>query len=832
MSFYSAFPSSPLSRSALASERTADKDSTSKASPKPPKAYGQIASFTSPDSPRPSLFGTSIDADADRFESIIPSPLGPATSGFSAAPSSRPSSRHVSGPVRLMRSPFGPSRSPTSNTPFDEGYAVSPPMPSSSFSRSINTRRRSSGYSFSASSPTPNFGSLVGSFQESLLRGRMSMPASKPLIFDAEIGVLGMGRCKPSLRCPPHLHVKFPAHFYDFHAIDAPAAASNVGSTAALGSPYVGTIDLEAHYHNMLLTRRLSALSTDSALSTATTEPVEVPAFPGYAVPPKGQIQLIVKYPDLNAVKLFLVPYDLTNMQPGTKTFVRQKTMVRPSHSTNPSAAPGEEGSASNRSTPCNVRAPAKEALRFAIHLQFCCPPSRPQHDDHQAGFDGSEPRRLRSRSEAGQTQTKKSSGKASRPPRIYLHKSIRLVFGARALDSGEKLVDQVETPGQGAQRFSAYNGPEEDWLQLHYEARSAHRSTDEFRAASLANSASLSSPPQTGASAMRPNRSGLGIVIQGPTMQAARSAVGIESDDHAAPLNSDPNGERWQGSASSMQQSANVRDQYSGRIHSPTSLWSASSQESNFGQPSHGWSRTGTDGQFNRQLALSLTSYQGSSSVAFTMPANARMDSLQPGGAIDASSAPQPFALASSSALTRAVVGSDTEPASAQSTRWTPRSGKTSVSKVDADLTSTPAAQAAPRSSSPLPPPMRPSRIRSASTAGLSEARVQSVSALGRVEESAATSLQTESVSVDSPFSLRRPAKKANNDRPSLLRKLSEQFARSHTPSPTASPKLRPAWRQAEDELAEMMIDDADGASVEPAPEALPQRVTRPSIR
>ncbi|EST04848.1 protein of unknown function DUF4210 [Kalmanozyma brasiliensis GHG001] len=168
--------------------------------------------------------------------------------------------------------------------------------------------------------PTPNFGSLVGSFQESLLRGRMSMPASKPVLFDAEIGVLGMGKCRPSLRCPPHVHVKFPAHFYDFHAIDSPVSGPSAGSTAALGSPYVGTIDLEAHYHDALLERKLAALSTGTA-SLDSAEPSLLPPFPGYAVPPKGQVQLIVKFPDLTAVKLFLVPYDLTDMQPGTKTF-------------------------------------------------------------------------------------------------------------------------------------------------------------------------------------------------------------------------------------------------------------------------------------------------------------------------------------------------------------------------------------------------------------------------------------------------------------------------------------------------------------------------------
>ena len=556
MSFYSAFPSSPLSRSALASEGADERSASAQTQPKLTKTYGYIASLTSSDSPHPGHFRAGKDIEAERnVEGASHSPIGLAASVFPATPSSR----HVSGPARLMRSPFAPSYSPTFSTPFDESYAVSPPWPSSSFSRSVHSRRRSSGYSISASSPTPNLGSLVGSFQESLLRGRMSMPASKPLIFDAEIGVLGMGRCKPSLRCPPHLHVKFPAHFYDFHAIDTPASATSVGSTAALGSPYVGTIDLESHYHNVLLTRRLSALSTDSTSSagmpaSASAASEEMPSFPGYAVPPKGQIQLIVKYPDLNAVKLFLVPYDLTDMQPGTKTFVRQKTIVRPSPIGTPNAAVGEDGQSSSRSTHNTPRTSTKETLRFAIHLQFCCPPAKPQHDDRQAGFDGDHPRRFRS----GQTEAKKSSSKAARSPKLYLHKTIRLVFGARALDSGEKLVDQVETPGQGAQRFSAYHGPEEEWLQLHYEVKTAHRSAEEIRASSLADSAT--SPTQTGSAVMRPTRSGLGIAIQVPTTHLTQPGTNDEVGDAVAPLNSDPNGERWQASTSSLQQSASAR--------------------------------------------------------------------------------------------------------------------------------------------------------------------------------------------------------------------------------------------------------------------------------
>ncbi|KAJ1017984.1 hypothetical protein NDA13_006592 [Ustilago tritici] len=754
MSFESAFPSSPLSRSALASERTAPPTNESRPLFKPAKTHGNIASNTSPETSRQARYQAIVDVDAQSAARMGLSPLASSSSVFSAAPSSR----HVSGPARLMRSPFGFAWSSTaSNAPVDDSYAVSPPLPSSSFTRSVNTRRRSSGYSISASSPTPNFGSLVGSFQESLLRGRMSMPASKPLVFDAEIGVLGMGRCKPSLRCPPHLHVKFPAHFYDFHAIDAPPSASSLGSTAALGSPYVGTIDLEAHYHNLLLSRRLSTLGTDSIPSSSLSssgdaESVETPSIPGYALPPKGQVQLIVKYPDLNAIKLFLVPYDLTDMQPGTKTFVRQKTMVRPESK----GTSTTDQASSARSSPSNFGAPAKETLRFAIHLQFCCPPVKPHHDDNQAGFDGSEALRYRPR---GQGESKKGSSKQAKSPRIYLHKTIRLVFGARALDSGEKLVDQVETPGQGAQRFSPYSGPEGDWLQLHHEVKSARNS--------------LSGTRLVDASAL----DGLGIDIQGAAApQTGRSAADDRETDSFVPLNSDPNGERWQSLASE-------RSQHSQAAPLSTSIWSVSSQESAFGC-TPGWSRSRSSADSNAHLMAQL-------------PATNRLSQ-------SVERALQHTFDHGSSPPTRATSRSLARPTSPTSPKNPPIESST---------------QSAPPSHSLLPPPARPSRIRSASTAGLSEARVQSVSALGRLDEPNAPTAQPESVSADSPFILRRAKgnaatlKKAGSDRPSLLRKLSEQFARSHTPSPTDSPRLKPTWRQTEPEmeedLTEMAIDN-----------------------
>ncbi|TKY86278.1 hypothetical protein EX895_005103 [Sporisorium graminicola] len=717
MSFFNAFPPSPLSRSALASERDAvEAETTSATRTTPSKPYGHVAATSFASHAPPSRLDAGISAEGNS-----------AASPYQAAASAAPSSRHVSGPARLMRSPFTPSWSLSSNSAFNHDTAFSPPRPSSSFTRSVNTRRRSSGFSSSAASPTPNFGSLVGSFQESLLCGRMSMPASKPVIFDAEIGVLGVGRCKPSLRCPPHVHIQFPAHFYDFHAMDASASASRVGSTAALGSPYVGTIDLDAHYHATLLA------------ATLATGPSDLPSFPGYAVPPKGQVQLVVKYPELNAVKLFLVPYDLTDMQPGTKTFIRQKTMSRSSADPN-----DDDHQHGHRASPNNVRVVTRESLRFAIHLQFCCPPVKALHDDRQAGFDGSDSRRFRQRADHGQ----KSSTKAARSPKIFLHKTIRLVFGARALDSGEKLVDQVETPGQGAQRFASYNGPDEEWYQLHHQVEAAQACSAESFKSSLHANASFNSL-ENGWNGVQRVRTGCGVAIQNAEGHEPRPrSDDAEERDRVPPLNSDPNGERWQPSSSFAKQSAIARPPVGDAMLPSTAAWTYSSQGSSVETLAGRWPRPAhLDDQDVHQLARSLAN------TCLTEAFKSHQDDVTP----------------EEEPATHAV-----EPAAS-----TAQSGRPA-----------------------LPPSMRPSRIRSASSASLSEACVQSVSALGRLQEAAAA------VSADSSsFSPR-----ATSDRPSLIRKLSEQFARSHTPSPTASPSLKATLRHADDEAAPVTVDDIDG--------------------
>ncbi|KAI9248070.1 hypothetical protein BY458DRAFT_536643 [Sporodiniella umbellata] len=140
-----------------------------------------------------------------------------------------------------------------------------------------------------------DYGCLVGSFEESLFSGRMSSQPSKPITFHCQLGVLGFD-CKPHLKCPPHLQSVFPATFYDLQEDQS--------------TPYVGTVDL---------------------------------LDPGYRIPPKGQIQVVIKNPNKTAVKLFLIPYDFKDMPKNSKTFLRQKSYALHTH-----------------------------LLRYAIHLHIC----------------------------------------------------------------------------------------------------------------------------------------------------------------------------------------------------------------------------------------------------------------------------------------------------------------------------------------------------------------------------------------------------------------------------------------------------------------------------
>ncbi|KKF96625.1 Protein FAM214A [Ceratocystis platani] len=215
----------------------------------------------------------------------------------------------------------------------------------------------------------------------------------------------------PELR--PHVTLPFHAVFYDYpsKARDSRGAGAGSGGIADDGgpSPYVGTVDLE---NSLLAYGAQSQQKTGDQRRKkpkAHSEDTATRAPPGgsYRIPEVGQLQIIIKNPHKTAIKLFLVPYDLTGMQPGTKTFVRQRC-----YSLGPPASPIAPGGSGQASGP--PQAHNRPVLRYLVHANICCP----------------------------------AKG------RFYLYKDLRLVFANRVPDSHEKLRTEMTSPEP---RFSAY---------------------------------------------------------------------------------------------------------------------------------------------------------------------------------------------------------------------------------------------------------------------------------------------------------------------------------------------------------------------------------------
>jgi hypothetical protein len=256
---------------------------------------------------------------------------------------------------------------------------------------------------------------MVGSYEESILRGRMSTTPSKPLDFVAQIGVLGKGDCKPSLKCPPHVSIPFPAVFYSY---------ASGGHSDPEPSPYVGMLDLESTLNKLnesetAAPRRRRKHQQDqdhsNAFEAADTNDLyhdkahrrqhklhkrastTAPAG-SYRIPEIGQLQIVIKNPNKTAVKLFLVPYDLSDMPPGTKTFIRQRSY---------SAGPIIDQPISNLTRFPDAGILGKPILRYLIHLNIC----------------------------------------STQKGKYYLYGGIRVVFANRVPDGKEKLRTDSQMP-------------------------------------------------------------------------------------------------------------------------------------------------------------------------------------------------------------------------------------------------------------------------------------------------------------------------------------------------------------------------------------------------
>lgn len=340
------------------------------------------------------------------------SPLSKFSPDAAAAYSTSPSSivldaplteKHfASTPLKQQNEYWSSNESASSSVFGNQSYssdASSPIVPP----QSAKAKRRRSSHGFPVGSCSPHPPSpLVGSYENSLLSGRMSEAPSKPLPYIAQIGVMsselpqaGPSNIKGKNKAPKfgnQLSMGFDAFFY-------PQSGPVL--------PYVGNIDLEEHYFDQL---------SEMGESTA-------PRFPGYRIPAKGQIQLVIKNPNRTAVKLFLVPYDLTSLPAGSKTFLQQKSYALP---TTPSTPPSRRLSSSLLESPDIFN---KGSLRYAVRLQFCSPPI-----------------------------------KKNEKQRYFLHKAIRVVFAFRSPDSHEKLRVSFDGPVL-EDGWSEYDGPGEEWV-------------------------------------------------------------------------------------------------------------------------------------------------------------------------------------------------------------------------------------------------------------------------------------------------------------------------------------------------------------------------------
>lgn len=386
----------------------------------------------------------------------------------SNTPSFTPNSRRGLG---IPYQAHQPRRSVSSMTTFS-----SPKTP-------INRSRRPS---YASDTSPLHHAPMVGSFEESILRGRMSTNPSQPLDFVAQIGVLGKGSCPSNLRCPPHVTIPFPAVFYTY-------GSGNGRIPGNLPSPYVGLVDIQNSLTSAeaplgIKQNRGSAVSKDNHDNVCYAKRTElestrvesrkrekirrrltcpkVPPGGSYRIPQQGQIQIVIKNPNKTAVKLFLVPYDLSDMEPGHKTFIRQRSysagpvIDMPLSSRENLGTDRPEASLSTSDEPTE-----RPVLRYLIHLHICCP----------------------------------AIG------RFYLYKSIRVVFANRVLDGKEKLRNEIQLPEP---RYSLYK-PSREHQQHTMSTNEPISSIPLRQAADTYNNGNLYSPlPHCSEHDMVPERS------------------------------------------------------------------------------------------------------------------------------------------------------------------------------------------------------------------------------------------------------------------------------------------------------------------------------------
>uniref|UniRef100_G3PKC6 Atos homolog protein B n=1 Tax=Gasterosteus aculeatus TaxID=69293 RepID=G3PKC6_GASAC len=144
----------------------------------------------------------------------------------------------------------------------------------------LKSRQLRSGRSTRSSRPSSSISrSLLGNFEESILKGRFS-PSGQIEGFTAEIGASGS-------YCPQHVTLPVQVTYYDISEHSAP-------------SPFLGVISLEP------LGKK------------------------GYSIPKAGTIQVTLFNPNKTVVKMFLVTYNFSDMPVNHMTFLRHRIFLMP----------------------------------------------------------------------------------------------------------------------------------------------------------------------------------------------------------------------------------------------------------------------------------------------------------------------------------------------------------------------------------------------------------------------------------------------------------------------------------------------------------------------